>query len=73
MGARVVGEVLDLLGKTLETVSKGKTSQAIKKLMGLAAKTGGKPNSSRFGPDGKLYLVDMTSNRVLRVDPVDLP
>lgn len=23
-----------------------------------AAKTGGKPNSSRFGPDGKLYLTD---------------
>jgi Cu+-exporting ATPase len=30
---------LILLGKTLETVSKGKTSQAIKKLMGLAPKT----------------------------------
>jgi P-type Cu+ transporter len=30
---------LIMLGKTLETVSKGKTSQAIKKLMGLAPKT----------------------------------
>ncbi len=30
---------LILLGKTLEAVSKGKTSQAIKKLMGLAPKT----------------------------------
>jgi Cu+-exporting ATPase len=30
---------LILLGKTLETVSRGKTSQAIKKLMGLAPKT----------------------------------
>ncbi len=30
---------LILLGKTLETVSKGKTSEAIKKLMGLAPKT----------------------------------
>ncbi|MGO9310241.1 MAG: heavy metal translocating P-type ATPase [Spirochaetia bacterium] len=30
---------LILLGKTLETVSKGRTSQAIKKLMGLAPKT----------------------------------
>lgn len=24
-----------------------------------------------FGPDGKLYFVDMTGNRVLRVDPVE--
>ncbi len=24
-----------------------------------------------FGPDGKLYLVDMTGDRVLRIDPVD--
>ena len=30
---------LILLGKTLEAVSKGKTSEAIKKLMGLAPKT----------------------------------
>ena len=30
---------LILLGKTLETVSKGRTSQAIKKLMGMAPKT----------------------------------
>jgi Cu+-exporting ATPase len=30
---------LILLGKTMETVSKGRTSQAIKKLMGLAPKT----------------------------------
>ncbi|MEA4968970.1 MAG: heavy metal translocating P-type ATPase [Candidatus Pelethousia sp.] len=30
---------LIMLGKTLETVSKGKTSEAIKKLMGLAPKT----------------------------------
>lgn len=30
---------LILLGKSLEAVSKGKTSEAIKKLMGLAPKT----------------------------------
>jgi hypothetical protein len=24
-----------------------------------------------FGPDGKLYLVDMTGDRVLRIDPVE--
>ncbi|MGI6160621.1 MAG: heavy metal translocating P-type ATPase [Christensenellales bacterium] len=36
-----VGVIITLimLGKTLETVSKGKTSEAIKKLMGLAPKT----------------------------------
>jgi Cu+-exporting ATPase len=31
---------LILLGKSLESVSKGRTSEAIKKLMGLAPKTG---------------------------------
>lgn len=44
---------LILLGKTLETVAKGKTSEAIKNLMGLA------PNNAIVIRDGEEKLVDI--------------
>ena len=57
---------LILLGKTLEAVSKGKTSQAIKKLMGLAPKTA---IVRRNGQDIEIPIHDVIVGDLLLVKP----
>ena len=60
--------LLITLGKYLESVSKGKTSEAIKKLMGLAPKT------ARIEKDGKEIVVpleDVKVNDIVIVKPGD--
>jgi Cu+-exporting ATPase len=57
---------LILLGKTLETVSKGKTSQAIKKLMGLAPKTAVVIHD---GKDTEIPISEVEVGDLVRVKP----
>ncbi len=57
---------LIMLGKTLETVSKGKTSQAIKKLMGLAPKTA---TVIHDGVETEIPISEVEVGDVLRVRP----
>ncbi|HTO21452.1 MAG TPA: heavy metal translocating P-type ATPase, partial [Spirochaetia bacterium] len=57
---------LILLGKTLETVSKGRTSQAIKKLMGLAPKTAVVIHE---GVETEIPMSEVEVGDVLRVRP----
>jgi Cu+-exporting ATPase len=57
---------LILLGKTLETVSKGRTSQAIKKLMGLAPKTAVVIHD---GVESEIPISEVEVGDVLRVRP----
>ncbi len=57
---------LIMLGKTLETVSKGKTSQAIKKLMGLAAKTA---TVIHGGQESEIPISEVEVGDLLRVRP----
>ena len=57
---------LILLGKTLETVSKGRTSQAIKKLMGLAPKTA---LVIHDGVETEIPISEVEVGDVLRVRP----
>ena len=57
---------LILLGKTLESVSKGKTSQAIKKLMGLAPKTA---IVRKDGKDIEIPIKDVLIGDILLVKP----
>ncbi|HVP17924.1 MAG TPA: copper-translocating P-type ATPase, partial [Spirochaetia bacterium] len=54
------------LGKTLETVSKGKTSQAIKKLMGLAPKTA---TVIQGGRETEIPISEVEVGDILRVRP----
>lgn len=57
---------LILLGKSLEAVSKGRTSEAIKKLMGLAPKT------ATVIRDGKEYVIpvdEVKAGHLIRVKP----
>lgn len=57
---------LILLGKSLEAVSKGRTSEAIKKLMGLAPKT------ATVTRDGKEYVIpaeEVEIGHLIRVKP----
>jgi len=57
---------LILLGKTLEAVSKGKTSQAIKKLMGLAPKTA---RVIHGGAETETPISEVEVGDVIRVRP----
>ncbi|HET6450947.1 MAG TPA: heavy metal translocating P-type ATPase [Spirochaetia bacterium] len=57
---------LILLGKTLETVSKGRTSQAIKKLMGLAPRTAVVIHD---GQETEIPIAEVEVGDVLRVRP----
>ncbi|MGA2765598.1 MAG: heavy metal translocating P-type ATPase [Spirochaetia bacterium] len=57
---------LILLGKTLEAVSKGKTSQAIKKLMGLAPKTA---TVIHDGKETEIPISEVEVGDILRVRP----
>ncbi len=57
---------LILLGKTLETVSKGKTSQAIKKLMGLAPKTAFVLHD---GQESEIPIAEVEVGDMVRVKP----
>jgi len=57
---------LILLGKTLETVSKGRTSQAIKKLMGLAPRTAVVIHD---GVETEIPISEVEVGDVLRVRP----
>jgi Cu+-exporting ATPase len=57
---------LIMLGKTLETASKGKTSQAIKKLMGLAPKTA---TVIHDGVETEIPISEVEVGDVLRVRP----
>jgi len=57
---------LILLGKTLEAVSKGKTSQAIKKLMGLAPKTA---TVIHDGRETEIPISEVEVGDVVRVRP----
>jgi P-type Cu+ transporter len=57
---------LILLGKTLETVSKGRTSQAIKKLMGLAPKTA---IVIHDGKESEILISEVEVGDLLRVRP----
>ncbi|HEY9594571.1 MAG TPA: heavy metal translocating P-type ATPase, partial [Spirochaetia bacterium] len=57
---------LILLGKTLETVSKGRTSQAIKKLMGLAPKTA---IVIHDGVESEIPISEVEVGDILRVRP----
>jgi Cu+-exporting ATPase len=57
---------LILLGKTLEAVSKGKTSQAIKKLMGLAPKTA---IVLHDGQETEIPIAEVEVGDVVRVKP----
>ncbi|MGA2764749.1 MAG: heavy metal translocating P-type ATPase [Spirochaetia bacterium] len=57
---------LIMLGKTLETVSKGKTSQAIKKLMGLAPKTA---TVIHDGVEREIPISEVEVGDILRVRP----
>jgi Cu+-exporting ATPase len=57
---------LILLGKTLEAVSKGKTSQAIKKLMGLAPKTA---VVIQDGKDSEILISEVEAGDLIRVRP----
>jgi Cu+-exporting ATPase len=57
---------LILLGKTLETVSKGKTSQAIKKLMGLSPKTA---TVIHDGAESEIPVSEVEVGDVVRVRP----
>ena len=57
---------LILLGKTLEAVSKGKTSEAIKKLMGLAPKTA---IVRRNGKDYEIPINEVVVSDILLVRP----
>ncbi|MDR1535453.1 MAG: heavy metal translocating P-type ATPase [Planctomycetota bacterium] len=59
---------LILLGKTLEAVSKGRTSEAIKRLMGLAPKTA---IVIRDGLDREIPIDEVEAGDVLRVRPGD--
>jgi Cu+-exporting ATPase len=57
---------LILLGKTLEAVSKGKTSEAIKKLMGLAPKTA---TVIQDGKELEIPIDDVEIGQILLVRP----
>jgi len=57
---------LILLGKSLEAVSKGKTSEAIKKLMGLAPKTA---IVIQNGKEVELPIEEVEVNDIIRVKP----
>ncbi|HYW82748.1 MAG TPA: heavy metal translocating P-type ATPase, partial [Spirochaetia bacterium] len=57
---------LILLGKTLETVSKGRTSQAIKKLMGLAPKTAVVIHD---GKESEIPIAEVEVGDLVRVRP----
>ncbi|HUI71120.1 MAG TPA: copper-translocating P-type ATPase, partial [Spirochaetia bacterium] len=57
---------LIMLGKTLETVSKGKTSQAIKKLMRLAPKTA---TVIHEGTESEIPISEVEVGDLLRVRP----
>lgn len=57
---------LILLGKTLETVSKGKTSQAIKKLIGLTPKTA---IVKREGKDIEIPIDEVITGDIILVKP----
>ncbi|HET6487045.1 MAG TPA: copper-translocating P-type ATPase, partial [Spirochaetia bacterium] len=57
---------LILLGKTLEAVSKGKTSQAIKKLMGLAPKTA---TVIHDGTETEIPISEVEVGDIVRVRP----
>ena len=57
---------LILLGKTLEAVSKGKTSQAIKKLMGLAPKTA---TVIHDGKETEIPISEVEVGDIVRVRP----
>ncbi len=57
---------LIMLGKTLETVSKGKTSQAIKKLMGLTPKTA---TVIHEGKESEIPISEVEVGDILRVRP----
>ena len=57
---------LILLGKTLETVSRGRTSQAIKKLMGLAPKTA---IVIHDGKDTEIPISEVEEGDLVRVRP----
>ncbi|MDR2390666.1 MAG: heavy metal translocating P-type ATPase, partial [Planctomycetota bacterium] len=59
---------LILLGKSLEAVSKGRTSEAIKRLMGLAPKTA---IVVRDGRDEEIPIDEVEAGDVLRVRPGD--
>ncbi len=57
---------LILLGKTLETVSKGRTSQAIKKLMGLTPKTAIVVHDGR---ESEIPVAEVEAGDLVRVRP----
>ena len=57
---------LILLGKTLETVSKGRTSQAIKKLMGLAPRTA---IVIHDGKESEIPITEVEVGDLVRVRP----
>ena len=57
---------LIMLGKTLETVSRGKTSQAIKKLMGLAPRTA---TVIHEGKETEIPISEVEVGDILRVHP----
>ncbi|MCL1940538.1 MAG: heavy metal translocating P-type ATPase [Synergistaceae bacterium] len=57
---------LILLGKTLESISKGKTSEAIKKLMGLAPKTA---TVIRDGKEFEIPIEDVEIGQIILVRP----
>ncbi|MGO2303451.1 MAG: heavy metal translocating P-type ATPase [Providencia sp.] len=64
--AAVVIVTLILLGRTLEARAKGKTSQAIKRLVGLQAKTA---RVERNGETIEIPLDDVTTNDIVFVRP----
>ncbi len=57
---------LILLGKTLESISKGKTSEAIKKLMGLAPKTA---TVVRDGQETEIPIDEVETDDIVVVKP----
>lgn len=59
---------LILLGKSLETVSKGKTSEAIKKLMGLAPKTA---IILKNGKEAEIPIDEVETGDIIFVKPGD--
>ena len=59
---------LILLGKSLEAVSKGRTSEAIKKLMGLAPRTA---LVIRDGREAEIAIEEVVAGDVVRVRPGD--
>ena len=59
---------LILLGKSLEAVSKGRTSEAIKKLMGLAPRTA---IVVRNGIESEIPIEEVEAGDILRVRPGD--